>query len=1008
MTTIAGSGPAADASDFSAADLLRGALEFHAAGHFDMARDLYDKILKIEPENPVAWHHLGLIAHMRGDHTTAAVFVDKAIALQPDYVQAFSNLAAIYRAVGDIAAAAASAERAVALDPNFAAAHSNLGNVREEQGDLENALTAYREACRLDPYFVEAHANAADVLRKLKRHQEALTICDAIVEKRPEAARPYFCAGNILRELLRSSEAVDAFRRAIALQPAFAEAHCNLGNLLLRQGNCEDAIRAYQEAIALKPDVAQTHCNLGAAYEMAQRSTEAIESYSRALALDPDLVGVQVQLYHQRRIACDWDGIEETEAQLLARVATCDDPLPPFAFLSMDSSPALQQRVARNWAAAFVAPRRFAHPRPTKGAAKERLKIGYLSSDFHRHATAHLMAELFERHDRSRFEIIAYSHGADDCSEMRYRLGRAFDAFVDLRNPDDGQAAERIYADGVDILVELKGYTQLARSEIAAHRPAPIQVNYLGYPGTMGCDFIDYVIADPITLPMEQQPFFDEKIVHLPDCYQPNDTKRRVAELTPSRADSGLPEKGFVFCCFNNSYKLSPRFFSIWMRLLKAVPDSVLWLFDANGQVKDNLEREAMARGVDPKRLVFAPRVSPADHLARQRLADLFLDCLPYNAHTTTSDALWVGLPVVTHIGETFAGRVAASLLHAIGMSELVTESDEDYEAIALRLATDAQLLADTRRKLQANKWTMPLFDAERFARHLEGAYEEMWAIWAAGEAPRGFAVTPLAKEPEAAMAPAEVTRIEFAGCPLCGSHGHMLIQITDCSRHPLYRAGLPREIEWQSCRACNHVFTRGYFAPGTLPVLAPPLGDGLEDGRRVAAAIIERIAAYVPQGAWLDVEFGSGSLHFTAAEFGYDAIGLSANADHVAALQRLGFDAQCGSLADVAGTGRFGVISLADILPRQPFPTETLDNARRLLRPDGVLFLSLPNREPVLFNLLNAASANPHWSALDHYHLFGRSRLYRLLRDVGFEPLDYRVSPAHKVGMEVIARRLP
>ncbi len=326
---------------------------------------------------------------------------------------------------------------------------------------------------------------------------------------------------------------------------------------------------------------------------------------------------------------------------------------------------------------------------------------------------------------------------------------------------------------------------------------------------------------------------------------------------------------------------------------------------------------------------------------------------------------------------------------------------------LRLRLATNPQLLNDTRRKLQANKWTTPLFDAERFARHLEGAYEEMWAIWAAGEAPRGFAVTPLAKAPDRRACDRrlrKVTRIEFAGCPLCGSHGHILLQIADGGRHALYRAELPREIEWQSCRACNHVFTRGYFAPGTLPVPAPPLGDGLEEGRRSAAAIIERIAAHVPQGAWLDVEFGSGALLFTAAEFGYEAIGLSANADHVAALQRLGFEAQCGSLADVAGAGRFGVISLADVLPRQPFPNETLDNARRLLRPGGVLFLSLPNREPMLFNLLNAYSANPHWSALDHYHLFGRSRLYRLLRDVGFEPLDYRVSAAHKVGMEVIA----
>ncbi|HEY5225617.1 MAG TPA: tetratricopeptide repeat protein, partial [Methylovirgula sp.] len=709
-SSVAETAPAG--TDFSSADLLRGALEFHAAGNFAMARTLYLRVLAAEPENAGAWHHLGLIAHIDADHAAAAEHVGKAITLKPDYVQAHSNLAAILRATGNFAAAAASAETAIGLDPDFAAAHSNLGNVREDQGDVEAALAAYREACRLDPHFVEAHANAADLLRTLKRYDEALSICDAIVDKRPDAARPYFCAGNILRELLRASEAIDAFRQAIALQPHFAEAYCNLGNLLLRQGAFDEAITAYLEAIAIKPSIAQTYCNLGAAYELGQRSAEALDAYSKALVLDPRLIGVEVQVFHQRRVACDWDGIEAMEASLLARVADCKDRLPPFAFLSMDSSPATQLRVARLWAGALHARRTFAHTPPAETVRTKKLKIGYLSGDFHRHATAHLMAELFERHDRTRFEIIAYSHGMDDCSEMRYRLGQAFDAFIDLRHLDDRQAAQRINDDGIDILVELKGYTQLARSEIAAHRPAPIQVNYLGYPGSMGCDFIDYVIADPIAVPVEQQGFYDEKIVHLPDCYQPNDSQRRIADLTPSRADCGLPERGFVFCCFNNSYKLTPRFFTIWMRLLAAVPDSVLWLFDANSQAKANLQKEAMQRGIDPGRLVFAPRVGPTDHLARQRLADLFLDCLPYNAHTTTSDALWVGLPVLTLIGESFAGRVAASLLHAIGLPELVTHSADDYETLALRLATEPERLADLRRKLAANRLNHPLFDA--------------------------------------------------------------------------------------------------------------------------------------------------------------------------------------------------------------------------------------------------------------------------------------------------------
>ncbi|MGB8278336.1 MAG: tetratricopeptide repeat protein [Methylovirgula sp.] len=1026
MTRTAGSAAEATpaTTEFSSTELMHGALEFHAAGHFDMARDLYLQVLAAEPDNAVAWHHLGLIAHVGGDHAAAADHVGKAIAFKPDYVQAFSNLAAIHRAMRNFTAAAASAEQAIALDPHFAPAHSNLGNVREDQGDFEGALAAYREAYRRDPHFVEAHTNAAELLRKLKRHEEGLAICDAIVDKRPDAARPYFCAGNILRELLRAEEAIAAFRQAIALQPRFAEAYCNLGNLLLRQGAFEEAIAAYQEAIAINPTIAQTYCNLGAAYELAQRSADALDAYAKAMALDPNLIGVEVQLYHQRRVACDWDGIEKDEASLLARVADCKDALPPFAFLSMESSPAAQLQVARLWAGALHARPCFTHQRPEAGAEKKKLKIGYLSGDFHRHATAHLMAELFERHDRTRFEIIAYSHGMDECSEMRYRLGKAFDAFVDLRNLDDRQAAQRIHADGIDILVELKGYTQLARSEIAAHRPSPIQVNYLGYPGTMGSDFIDYVIADPITLPMQQQPFYDEKIVHLPDCYQPNDTQRRVADLTPARADSGLPENGFVFCCFNNSYKLTRRFFTLWMRLLAAVPGSVLWLFDANSQVKANLEKEAMARGIDPARLVFAPRLGPAEHLARQRLADLFLDCLPYNAHTTTSDALWVGLPVLTLLGETFAGRVAASLLHAIGLPELVTNSDEEYETLALRLATEPQLLADLRRKLHANRLTHPLFDTRRYARHLEAAFTRMWEIWAKGEAPQPFAVAPLPLEETAKLSPSKlatgpaikpaamlgttkILREPYAACPLCGSTDHSFVLSADAGKHPLYRQELPRAIYWRACRACGHIFTQGYFAADVLPAPTRQLGDAMEEGRRGAAPIVARIARYLAQGAWLDAEFGDGALIFTAAEWGYEPVGLDPSPDNVAALRQLGIEAHCGRLTDLAGSGRFSVVSLADLLPRQAFPNELLKAAQRLLRPGGALFLSMPNREPMLFNLLQAHAANPHWSEIDHYHMFGRSRLYRLLRDHGFEPVDYQISAAHRIGMDVIARKL-
>jgi protein O-GlcNAc transferase len=321
------------------------------------------------------------------------------------------------------------------------------------------------------------------------------------------------------------------------------------------------------------------------------------------------------------------------------------EPVHPFAVLSMALSPAEHLCVAGSFAAGFTAPS-LEHRREDYAGARK-LRIGYLSADFCRHATALLMAELFERHDKSCFEIIAYSHGPEDGSELGARLRGAFDEFVDLRTMTDAEAAKRINADRIDILVELKGYTKGARTGISAQRPAPVQVSFVGFPGTMGASFIDYVIADPFVAPMDQQPFYSEKIVHLPDCYQPNDTKRLISNITPTRAEYGLPEQSFVFCSFNNTYKITPKFFDIWMRLLMAIPGSVLWLLDANDLVKDNLRGEAVKRGIDAQRLVFAPRQPSPEHLARHRLADLFLDTLPYNAHTTASDALRAGLPVL-------------------------------------------------------------------------------------------------------------------------------------------------------------------------------------------------------------------------------------------------------------------------------------------------------------------------------------------------------------------------
>jgi predicted O-linked N-acetylglucosamine transferase (SPINDLY family) len=437
---------------------------------------------------------------------------------------------------------------------------------------------------------------------------------------------------------------------------------------------------------------------------------------------------------------CRWDKLAARVEALRAQVRSRSNVVEPFTFLAVSHS-AEEQRLCAERHVQEKLPARFAPLWQGTRYRHDRIRLAYLSADYHEHATAYLAAGLFERHDRARFELIGVSYGPHDASPMRGRLERAFERFVDVRNRSDEEAARMLHALEVDVAVDLKGHTTGSRPGILAHRPAPIQAAYLGYPGTMGAPFIDYLLADRVVIPEDERRFYAEKVVYLPGCYQVNDAQRAIAPRTPSRAEAGLPRDGFVFCCFNNNYKILPPVFGAWMRLLRDVPGSVLWLLEDNTAAKRNLQEAARARGIDPARLVFAARLPPAEHLARHRAADLFLDTLPCNAHTTASDALWAGLPVLTCAGTTFAGRVAASLLSAIGLDELVTSSPQEYEALALALARDPGRLAGLRGRLARERATAPLFDTERFRRGLEAAYAAMWEAWQRGEAPQAFAV---------------------------------------------------------------------------------------------------------------------------------------------------------------------------------------------------------------------------------------------------------------------------
>jgi protein O-GlcNAc transferase len=758
-------------------DAFRRAAVSYQACRFEEAEALCRAIIRNNAKHFDALHLLAVVRSGLGRSQEALVSYNKALAIKPNHAEALNNRGVALQDLRRFEKALASYDKALLIKPNYAEALYNRGNALQELRRLEEALASYENALAIQPNHVDALNNRGVTFRALNRPEDALASYDRALALAPRRAELLHNRGNALRDLRRFEEALASYERALAIAPGYAEAHNSRGNALSDLNRFEEALASYDKALAIKPTYAEALNNRGVALRNLKRFEEALASYDKALAIKPDyaealynrgnvlseLKRVEEALAsHERALAiipdhpyafgaladsalkgCDWVRTAELEEELRTRVAEGKSVISPFTLLGYWSDSSLQLKCATN----FIQHKIPMLPRPLWSGTRyrhERIRVAYLSAGFNRSAMAHLIAELFELHDRSRFEVVGISYGVDDKSEVRSRIMKSFDQFLDVRRKADHDVARLLNELQVEIVVDLMGYTQDARFEILSHRPAPIQISYLGYPGTMGASFIDYVIADEIVLPFEQQRFYSENIIRLPDCYLVNDSHRRVAESTPTRQEAGLPDEGFVFCCFNNSYKITAPVFDVWMRLLHAAKGSVLWLLGDNAGAQTSLCKHAAARGVDPARLVFAGRVSTEDHLARHRLADLFLDTLPYNAHTTASDALWMGLPVLTCCGETFVGRVAASILHALGLPELVTHSFADYEVLALKLASEPALLQSIRRKIDQNRSDCPLFDTDRFRRHMEAAYLRTWEIWQRRETPRAFRVDPL------------------------------------------------------------------------------------------------------------------------------------------------------------------------------------------------------------------------------------------------------------------------
>lgn len=704
-------------------------------GKFEEGIRLLRRSVGINPEQCYAEMNLGNAYRELKCPSEALGFYDRAIALQPDFPQAYFNRGNAHYDLGRMSEALADYGRAITLKPDYFQACFNKGNVLKELHRLDEAVASYDQAISFNPDYAQAYYNRSFVLNKLNRLTESLADCDRIISYMPNFPEAHYNRGNALLALRQLTGALASFDRATVLNPRYADAYSNRGNVLKELGQLSEALASYERAISIHPDNAEYHYNRGNILLPLNRFAEAVESFEMALAIAPKLPYAFGALLHSRMHCCDWHELDSTFTKIVKANSGGEKVSVPFFFLAIPSGSDQQKRCAQIYAhdkyPVYVPPvwagERYVH---------ERIRVGYFSSDFRNHAMAYLIAEMIERHDRSRFEIIAFSFSPPTDSPIRQRLEKAFDRFIDVSAMSDQDIALLSRRTEIDIAIDLNGYTANSRAEIFAMRHAPIQVNHLGYPGTLGANFIDYIIADQTVIPEERMSDYSEQIVYLPNTYWFNDSTKEISDRRFSRAELGLPDDRFVFCCFNNSYKITPDVFDIWMRLLSSVEGSVLWLLEGNLIATDHLRREAEKRGVSPDRLVFAPRMALPDHLARHRQADLFLDTFYYNAHTTASDALWTGLPVLTCPGETFASRVAASMLNAIGLPDLIAQSPAGYEALAMELANNLPKLAGIKARLEKNRRTYPLFDTALFTQHIETAYSSMWERYQSGLPP--------------------------------------------------------------------------------------------------------------------------------------------------------------------------------------------------------------------------------------------------------------------------------
>ena len=714
---------------------INSVIALYSNGQIEEALDSVGALIKDYPNEALLYNISGICYKTIGKLDEAVKSFEKALAIKPDYAEVHYNLGVTLHDLGQLDAAVKSYEQALAIKPDYANACNNLGVTLQELGQLDAAVKSYEQALALKPDFADAYNNLGITLMKLGQLDAAIKSYEQALAINPDYAEAHNNHGNALMDLGQLDAALKSYEQALAINPDYADAFNNLGNALRGLGRLDAAVKCYEKAVAIKPDYAEAYHNHGNVLLGLKREDEALVSYESAIALNPNLDFILGDLLHTKMNLCLWDDLEKRLNELTKKINNAEKVINPFHILSLIDDPEVQRKTATIYANEKY-PQSDVLSKIGRYPKHKKIRIGYFSGDFHNHATMHLMAELFECHNKKNFELIAFSFGPDTQDQWRQRVFLCFDQFVNVRLKSDLEISLFARKMEIDIAIDLKGYTRNCRPNIFAEGCAPIQVSYLGYPGTMATEYIDYLIADCTLIPKDKQQHYSEKIVYMPNSYQVNVSKRSVSETSLLRNELGLPNTGFVFCCFNNNYKITPSTFTSWMRILKAVDDSVLWLFENNKNTTKNLKEEAMKFGINAHRFVFATHMPVEEHLNRIKQADLFIDTLPYNAHTTTSDALRMGLPVLTCMGNSFASRVAASLLNAINLPELITTTQEQYESLAIELATHPEKLKIIKDKLANNLSTAPLYDTPLFTRHLESAYLTMYDRYQQGLEP--------------------------------------------------------------------------------------------------------------------------------------------------------------------------------------------------------------------------------------------------------------------------------